>query len=95
MAWFYLDWSGNFLNTALLNTRLLKSLYSLDISPSISFMLSLLLLIFNSSFLHASSSKLTNNTVSFSSIVFSSGSLGTYILLYHCRQFCRLMKEFF
>ena len=84
MAWFYLDWSGNFLNTALLNTRSLKSLYSLDISLSISSMLSLLLLIFNSSFLYASSSKLTNNTVSFFSIVFSSGSLGTYILLYHC-----------
>ena len=85
MAWSHLDRSGSLSKTVLLKTRLLKFSYSLGMSSSISLESSLLLLIFSSSLLHASSSRLTNNTFSPSSIVSSSisssisssGSLGT------------------
>jgi len=77
MVWSHLDRSGNFLNTALLKTRLLKSLYSLGMSSPVSSMLFLLLQMFNSSFLYASSSRLTNNTFSLSFIISSSTSLSS------------------
>ena len=71
MAWSHLDRSGSFSNTALLKTQLLKSWYSSGIFSLLSSMLSLLLLIFNSSLLYASSSRLMNNTFSPSSIASS------------------------
>jgi len=74
MAWSHLDRSGNFSKTALLKTRSLKSLYSFGISPSVSSELSPLLLMFSSSLLHASSSRLTNNAFSPFSIASSSVS---------------------
>ena len=72
IVWSHLDWSGSFSKMALLKTQSLKSLYSLKMSSSIPLESSLLLLIFNSSLLHASSSRLTNNTFSPSSIKSSS-----------------------
>ena len=74
MAWSHLDCSGSFSKTALLKTQSLKSSYSFGISPSVSSELSLLFLMFSSSLLYASSSRLTNNTFSLSSIASSSVS---------------------
>ena len=74
MAWSHLDQFGSFLNTALLKTRSLKSLYSSGMFPPTFSILSLWLRILNSSLLYASSSRLTNNTFSPSSMAFSSMS---------------------
>ena len=90
MAWSHLDRSSSFSKMALLKTQSLKSSYSLGISSSFSSIFALLM--FSSSLLYASSSRLTNNTFSPSSIAFSSisfstsssGSPATYIFLHYC-----------
>jgi len=89
MAWSYLDQSSSFSKTALLKTQSLKSSYFLGISSSFSSIF--IFLIFSSSLLQASSSRLTKSTFSLSSIASSSisssissfGSLVTYIFLHH------------